>query len=79
MQHFFPLPGRPGDPPLHPDLQLVVWQHLLPHDHREPGAGQQTPLRDQPGLQNGRPSDVIHLPHVGKHEQAKVNEDQIGF
>ena len=30
--------GRPGDAPFHKDLQLVEREHVLPHDHWQPGA-----------------------------------------
>ena len=40
----FYISGRPGHSSLHQDIQLVQWQHLLPHDHRQPGQGLQAPL-----------------------------------
>ena len=36
--------GHPDHSPLHQDLQLEQRQHLLPHHHWEPGAGEQAPL-----------------------------------
>ena len=91
--------GRLGDPPLHPDQQLVVGQHLLPHDHRKPGENWaelpyhahqnhaipplspgsrfQAALRDESGLQDGRPAHQLHQPHAHQHEQAEVTEGQV--
>ena len=72
--------GGVGDPPLHKDLQLVQRQHLLPHDHRQPRPRLQASLRDQPRLQDGRPSNLLHQPHAHQHEQAEDHQGQIkGF
>ena len=77
MENLYYFPGRSGDPPLHPDLQLVQRQHLLPHDHREPGAGLQAALRDLPGLQDGRPAHLLHQPHAHQHEQAEDTQSEV--
>ena len=62
------------------DLQLVQRQHLLPHDHRQPRPRLQASLRDQPRLQDGRPSNLLHQPHAHQHEQAEDHQGQIkGF
>lgn len=60
--------GNPRDQPVHQNQQLVLGQHVLPHDHRQPGAGLQAAVRDLPRLQDGRPTDVIHLPYVDQYE-----------
>ena len=62
--------GHPGDPPLHTNLKLVIWQHILPHDNRQPGAGVKAAMRDIAGLQDGRSAHLIHLTHADQYEQA---------
>ena len=71
--------GRAGDPPVHPDLQLVEREHVLPHDHRQPGARLEAAVRDQSRVQDGRPPDQLHLSHAHKHEQAKVIESEVNL
>ena len=34
-------------------------------------------MRDLPGLQDGRPPDLLHQPHVDQHEQAEDAESQV--
>ena len=50
---------------------------ILPHDHRQLGAGLQAAVRDLARLQDGRPLDLLHLAHADQHEQAEVIEDQV--
>lgn len=42
-------PGYSHHAPLHQDLQLEQWQHLLPYNHWQPGERKQATLRDLPG------------------------------
>ena len=51
--HLAIFPGRSGHSSIHQDLQLVQWQHLLPHDHRQPGQGLQAAVRDVSRIQDG--------------------------
>ena len=69
--------GCPGDTPIYSNFQLVIGQHLLPHDHRQLGAGLQAAVRNLARLQDGRPLDLLHLAHADQHEQAEVIEDQV--
>ena len=69
--------GRSGDSPFHEDLQLVEREHLLPHDHRKPGAGLQAVVRDLARLQDGRPPHLLHLPHAHQHEQAEDAQGEV--
>ena len=73
----FNFPGHPSNTPIHENIKLVVWQYLLPHDDWQPRAGLQVAVRNLLGLQDGRPSDVIHLPHAYEHEQAAVCSRQV--
>jgi hypothetical protein len=34
-------------------------------------------VRDQPGLQDGRPAHLLHLPHAHQHEQAEDPQGQV--
>ena len=69
--------GGSRDAPVYPDFQLVLRQHLLPHDHRQPGAWLEVALRDVVGLQDGRPAHLLHLAHADQHEQAEVHQSQV--
>lgn len=64
--------GDFGDASVHAHFQLVVGQHVLPHDDRQPGARLQVVVRNGARLQDGRPADLLHFPHARQHEQAEV-------
>ena len=69
--------GRSGNSSLYQDLQLVQWQHVLPHGHREPGQGLQAAVRDLTGIQDGRLADLLHQFDADKYEQTKNSQSQI--
>ena len=69
--------GGSRDAPVHSHFQLVFRQHVLPHDHREPGQGLEAVVRDVPRLQDGRLADVLHLADAHKHEQDQVAQSQV--
>jgi len=54
---------------LHKNLQLVIWQYLLPHDYREPRARIEALMRNFIGLQDGRSLDFVHFANAHEHEQ----------
>ena len=56
--------GIVGDTSFHADIQLVIGQHLLPHDNRQPGPRLETALRDLFRLQDGRLADLLHFSNV---------------
>lgn len=39
--YYLSVPGHPSNAPIHENIELVIWQHLLPHDDRQPSAGVQ--------------------------------------
>lgn len=61
--------GHSGHPPVHAHFQLVLGEHVLPHDDRQPGARIEAALRDVPRLQDGRPAHVLHFTDADQHEQ----------
>ena len=68
--------GYSRDVSLQQDFQLVQWQHLLPHDRRQPCQGLQAALRDRAGLQDGQLADLLHLLHGGEHQQTEDGAGQ---
>lgn len=70
-------PGHTGNSSIHQNLELVVREHVLPHDYREPRARLQVALRDVSGLQDGRPAHLLHLPDAHQHEQTEVHASKI--
>ena len=68
LQQRFSLLGCPGDAPIHAHFELVLWQHVLPHDNRQSGERIQAAVRDLPWLQDGRPAHELHLAHAHQHE-----------
>lgn len=50
--------GGAGKLPLQPHRQLVQRQHLLPHDSRQLGEGEQVPVRDVAGRSTDPEDDL---------------------
>jgi len=69
--------GHTHHPSLYKNLQLVVWQYLLPYDDREPCARLKTFMRNFIGLQDGRSLDFLHFINAHEHEQATYDTNQI--
>lgn len=62
---------------LYKNLQLVIWQYLLPHDDRKPRARLEALVRNFIGLQDGRSLDLLHFANAHEHEQATYDTNQI--
>lgn len=62
---------------LYKNLQLVVRQHLFPHDDRKSRARLEALMRNLAGLQDGRSLDFLHLVDAHEHEQATHDTNQI--
>lgn len=60
--------------PVHEDIELVVGEHLLPHDNRQLGERVEIVVRNVSGLQDGRFADVVHITDVVQHEQTANNK-----
>jgi len=60
--------------PVHEDIELVVGEHLFPHDNRQLGQRVEIVVRNVSGLQDGRFADVVHITDVVQHEQTANNK-----
>lgn len=69
--------GHTDHTSLHKNLQLVVRQHLLPYDDREPRARLEASVRNLVGLQDGRPTDLVYFADAHEHEQATHDTNQV--
>lgn len=69
--------GHSGHASLHEDFELVLWQHLFPHDHWQLSARIETALRNVARIQDGRPPDVIHIADAYQHEQTTLRTSEV--
>lgn len=80
LQRFFPFfPGYSRNTSIHKNLELVIRQHVLPHDNRQSGARLEAPLRDLVGLQDGRPAHFLHITDADQHEQTEKYPNQVAI
>lgn len=75
--HTYNFTGHTYHSSLYKNLQLVVWQHLLPHDDREPRARLEALVRNLIRLQDGRSLDLLHFADADEYEQATHDTNQI--
>lgn len=76
-RHFLFFLGHTNHSSLHENLQLVVRQHVLPYDDREPRTRLEASLRDLARIQNGRPPDLLHIADAHEYEQATHDTNQM--
>lgn len=64
----FSIAGHTRNTSIYSHIELVVGQHILPHDHRQFSAWLEAVMRDIIRIQNGRLIDIVHLINASKYE-----------